>query len=162
MTGVQTCALPILQEAVGFSKDRGDSVKVISAPFRAEEAPKPEELPLWQQPWARELLRAALVPGALAIVALGLIFGAIRPAIKAAAPLPVEDKLEELAASNGAQIDAVVDDATALPGPDAQGLPALEAPQENTKLEAARRLARENPAAVANIMREWVTGVPVA
>ena len=28
----------------------------------------------------------------------------------------------------------------------------------NGKLEAARQLARDNPAAVANIMREWVTG----
>ncbi len=150
----------LVQEAVGFNKDRGDSVKVISAPFRLPEVPKPEELPLWKQPWALDLLRIGAVPAALAIVALGLIFGAIRPAIRAAQPQPAEDKTAELTPLN--QLDAVVDDANALPGPEDGALPALEAPQENSKLEAARRLARENPAAVAMIMREWVNGEPAA
>jgi flagellar M-ring protein FliF len=35
-------------------------------------------------------------------------------------------------------------------------MPALLADPSSKKLEAARRLARENPAAVANIMRGWV------
>jgi flagellar M-ring protein FliF len=150
----------LVQEAVGYSKDRGDSIKVITAPFRADDTPKPDELPLWKQPWVLDLLRAGAVPAALAIVALGLIFGAIRPAIQAAQPQPVEDAKADEAAV--AQLDAVVDDGLALPGTTEGGLPALEAPQENAKLEAARRLARENPQAVANIMREWVTGEPVA
>ena len=38
------------------------------------------------------------------------------------------------------------------------GLPALEAPISNDKLERARLLAQENPIAVANIMRAWVNG----
>ena len=61
-------------------------------------------------------------------------------------------------------MNAVIDDETGLPALEGAegGLPALEAPQENSKLEAARKLARENPVAVANIMREWVTGEPVA
>jgi flagellar M-ring protein FliF len=151
----------LVQEAVGYSKDRGDSIKVISAPFRADDTPKPEELPLWKQPWVLDLLRAGAVPAALAIVALGLIFGAIRPAIQAARPQPVEDA-QAAAEAAVAQLDAVVDDGLALPGTEAGMLPALESPQENAKLEAARRLARDNPQAVANIMREWVTGEAVA
>lgn len=150
----------LVQEAIGFSKDRGDSVKVINAPFRNEAPAEPESLPLWQQPWLLDLLRAGAVPGALALVALGLIFGVIRPAVtKALAPPPVEVAEGE---GKGGQLDAVVDDTQALPSPDGGDLPALEAPRQNDKLEAARKLARENPQAVANIMREWVTGEAAA
>ncbi|MFZ2987873.1 MAG: flagellar basal body M-ring protein FliF, partial [Ideonella sp.] len=75
----------------------------------------------------------------------------------ALAPPPPPEPVDLQATGRGGQLDAVVDDATALPGMEG-GLPALEAPTENSKLEAARQLARDNPGAVANIMREWVTG----
>ena len=57
-------------------------------------------------------------------------------------------------------INAVVDDPAALPGEAA--LPALEPPRDNQKLQTARQLAKDNPAAVANIMREWVSGEAAA
>lgn len=140
----------LVQEAVGFNKERGDSVRVINAPFKAEPADKVNELPLWQQPWLLDLVRAGAVPGALALVGLGLIFGVIKPALKS--PVAVETANDK----RGQQLNAVVDDAAALPGEGA--LPALEPPRENHKLHTARQLAKDNPAAVANIMREWVSG----
>lgn len=141
----------LVQEAVGYNKERGDSVRVINAPFKAPVEDKPDDLPLWQQPWLLDLVRAGAVPAALALVALGLIFGVIKPALKPPLVLEPADK-------RGNQLDAVVDNDAALPGPDGAQLPALEAPRENRKLEQARQLARDNPAAVANIMREWVSG----
>jgi flagellar M-ring protein FliF len=145
----------LVQEAVGFSKERNDSVKVINAPFVADAAPKPEELPLWKQAWLLDLLRAGAVPAALALVALALIFGVIKPAVtQALTPPPLPE-----AEAKAHALDAVVDDPNALPA--VEGLPALEAPKENAKLEAARQLARSNPQAVANIMREWVSGEAV-
>jgi flagellar M-ring protein FliF len=36
------------------------------------------------------------------------------------------------------------------------GLPQLEAPARDDRLVMARALAKENPAAVANIVRSWV------
>ncbi|MFO1336651.1 MAG: flagellar basal-body MS-ring/collar protein FliF [Burkholderiaceae bacterium] len=140
----------LVQEAVGFNKDRGDSVRVINAPFKTEVADKVDELPLWKQPWLLDLVRAGAVPGALALVALGLIFGVIRPALRPAVVV------EAAGDKRGQQVDAVVDDGAVLPG-EAE-LPKLEAPRENRKLEGARQLAKDNPAAVANIMREWVSG----
>jgi flagellar M-ring protein FliF len=140
----------LVQEAVGFNKERGDSVRVINAPFKAPVEEKLDDLPFWKQPWLLDLVRAGAVPGALALVALGLIFGVIRPALK---PAVVVEAAED---KRGQQLDAVVDDAAALPG--GPQLPALEAPREQRKLESARQLAKDNPAAVANIMREWVNG----
>jgi flagellar M-ring protein FliF len=151
----------LVQEAVGYSKERGDSVKVINAPFQVDKLPVADALPLWQQPWLLDLLRAGAVPGALALVALGLIFGVVKPTLKQAMAPPLALAPPEGAPGQalGGQLDAVVDDVTALSGPDGQGgMPALEAPKDNLQLEAARQLARDNPAAVANIMRGWVTG----
>lgn len=144
----------LVQEAIGYNRERGDSVKVINAPFMVEAPAAPEDVPLWQRPWVLDLVRAGAVPGALALVALGLIFGVIRPSVKQAmAPPPVEEE------AKGGQLDAVVDDETQLPALEgADGLPALEAPKNSDKLELARKLARDNPVAVANIMRDWVNG----
>jgi len=153
----------LVQEAVGFNKERGDSVKVINAPFKPVTEPAVDELPLWKQPWVIDLAKAGAVPAALTLVALALLLGVIRPTLKQAlAPPPAP--AEDAEAAKGGQLDAVVDDVTALPGAEGEagGLPALEAPKENLKLEAARQLARDNPGAVANIMREWVTGEPVS
>jgi flagellar M-ring protein FliF len=38
--------------------------------------------------------------------------------------------------------------------------PALAAPPTNQKLESARAFAQQNPAAVAQIVKEWVGGEP--
>jgi len=89
----------------------------------------------------------------VALVALFALFGFVRPAMKGVLAPPAPEK--------GAQLDAVVADNEALPGVQGE-LAALEAPALTGKLEAARALAKENPAAVANIMRGWVNGEAAA
>ena len=138
----------LVRESIGFKQDRGDSVKVINAPFKVDPSAKLDPLPLWKQPEIIDMLRAAAVPAGLGLVALIVFFGMIRPAMKAAlAPPPPP--------APGAQLNAVVDDDNALPGGQT---PALPAPKTNEHLDAARALAKENPAAVANIGRGWVSG----
>ncbi|MDC8786367.1 flagellar basal-body MS-ring/collar protein FliF [Roseateles koreensis] len=147
----------LVKETMGFSQERGDSLKVITAPFMNEK-PESIELPLWKQPMVLDIVRAAAVPLALVLVALIAVFGMVRPAIRAVNPPPPEVKDEDKA--EGAQeLSAIVDEENHLPAVlGANGLPALEAPVSNDKLERARLLARENPVAVANIMRSWMTG----
>ena len=138
----------LVQESIGFKQERGDSVKVINAPFKVEKIEK-VDIPLWKQPEIIDMLRAAAVPAGLALLGLIVFFGMIRPAMKAAlAPPPPP--------APGQQLSAVVDDDNLLPG--AAGAPALPAPKSNEHLDAARALAKENPAAVANIVRGWVSG----
>jgi flagellar M-ring protein FliF len=85
-------------------------------------------------------------------VALIVVFGLVRPAIKAAAPLPPPPlPSPEL----GGQLDAVVSDV--------EELPLVETKQNllsAARLESARSLAKSNPAAVAGIVRGWVSGEP--
>ena len=141
----------LVKEAMGFNQERGDSLKVISAPFMVDKS-TPADIPLWKQPFVLDMLRASVVPLALVAVALIAVFGMVRPAIRAAypPPAPPEEKTE---------LNAVVEhenELTVVMGPG--GLPALEAPAVNDKLERARQLAKENPVAVANIMRNWIAG----
>ncbi|TAK76397.1 MAG: flagellar basal body M-ring protein FliF [Aquabacterium sp.] len=135
----------LVREAVGYSEGRGDSVKVINAPFKVEKI-EAEDIPFWKNADLRDGLRSLAVPATLLVLALIVVFGAIRPALKAAEKARPE------------RLEAVVDDAEALP--DGEGLPALAAPANNVvaqRLEAARQLAKENPVAVANIVRGWVS-----
>ncbi|HEY4065278.1 MAG TPA: flagellar basal-body MS-ring/collar protein FliF [Burkholderiaceae bacterium] len=137
----------LVSESIGFSKDRGDSIKVINAPFKVEVVPT-VDVPLWKQPETIDLLRSLAVPVGLGLVALLVFFGLLRPALKAAlAPPP------PAAAAPGDALNAVVDDAN--------DLPSLPAPKSNEHLENARLLAKENPAAVAGIVRGWVSGEAV-
>jgi flagellar M-ring protein FliF len=135
----------LVRESIGFNKDRGDSVKVINAPFKVEPIVN-VDVPLWKQPETIDLLRSLAVPAGLGLVALLVFFGLLRPALKVALappPPPVP----------GAALTAVVDDTNELP--------ALPAPQSSEHLQGARALAKQNPAAVAGIVRDWVNGEAV-
>ena len=135
----------LVRESIGFNKDRGDSVKVINAPFKVEPIAT-VDVPLWKQPETIDMLRSLAVPLGLALVAMLVFFGVLRPALKVAlAPKP--------APAPGAALTAVVDDRNELP--------ALPAPKSIEYLAGARALAKDNPAAVAGIVRGWVNGDPV-
>lgn len=138
----------LVQESIGYDKARGDSVRVINAPFRADAEPKVEDLPMWKQPWMLDMVRAGAVPASLVLVALFIVYGLIRPALRTIKPVEPP---------KGKQLDAIVADDEPLPA-----LPALSAPKVSSQLEGARQLAKENPAAVANIVRGWVSGETAA
>lgn len=145
----------LVRESIGFKQERGDSVKVINAPFKVQASPKVEPLPLWQQPQVLDMLRSGAVPAALSLVALLVVFGLIRPALKAVLGAPVRPAQ----GARGGQVDAVVDDENALPAlPGAGAVAALPAPQGADLLTQARAMAKDNPSAVAGIVRGWVNG----
>jgi flagellar M-ring protein FliF len=134
----------LVQESIGFNKDRGDSVKVINAPFKSDPVAK-NDTPLWKQPEVLDMLRAGAVPAGLALLALVVFFGLIRPALKAV--------FAQTVPAPGANLNVVSDDVLAPPPPRV-----LEAPKVTEQLAGARMLAKENPAAVASIVRGWVSG----
>lgn len=151
----------LVQETVGFNKERGDSVKVINAPFKAPVPDKIEALPLWKQPEVLEMVRTLAVPLVLGLLGLALVFGVIRPVLRDLR----RDKDAEVTRLAG-QLDTVVDDATELPalsgsgGEAVQALPApeVELSESDKRLEAVRQMVRTNPASVARILRGWANG----
>ncbi len=136
----------LVRESIGFNQERGDSVKVVNAPFKVEPPAATETSSFWKSPDLIDIVRGVAVPAGLAIVAVLVFFGLVRPAVKTAlvarpAQLP----------RPGARLDAVVDDQPAYP-------PALAAPTVQRQIEGAKALAKDNPAAVAGIVRGWVGG----
>ena len=122
---------------------------MINAPFKV--TPQTTvDTPFWKQPELLDLLRAAGVPVGLAIVALLVFFGVLRPSLKLALAPPAVALVPSLTPVRGSTLTAVVDDP--------QVLPVLPAPMSAAHLQSARALARDNPAAVAGIVRTWVHG----
>jgi flagellar M-ring protein FliF len=135
----------LVQESIGFNKERGDSVKVINAPFKVDPIAN-VETPFWKSPELIDLVRAAAIPAGLALVAILVFFGLLRPATKAAFAT-------QRLGNRGTRIDAVVDDEQTL-----DAVPALPPPAYLKQIEGAKALAKDNPAAVAGIVRGWVGG----
>ena len=125
----------LVREAMGYSKERGDSVNVVNAAFNEPIVEAPVELPLWKQPdniaLAKEIGRYAL----FAIVIAYLFFGVVRPMLRQAA--------ERVAAMPMPALAAPEPTAPAPGGPD--------------PLQRARQLARDDPKIVANVVKGWVS-----
>lgn len=148
----------LVQQGIGFNKERGDSVRVINAPFHSEALPPIEALPWWKETWVQDLARQAAMPAALVLVGLTLVMAVIRPALKSAFVPP-----PPAAAADGGALNVVVDDDNNLPAVPGAGDPkrlSLLGPAPPPSLEGVRELARQNPAAVANVLRGWVGGTP--
>lgn len=148
----------LVRETIGFNRDRGDSVNLMNTPFQVTVAPT-NDIPLWKQPEMIDLAKTLAWPVGAVLFAALVLMGLVRPALKAsgaaAAPraIPVA----------GGQLDAVeseMPERPALPAP-ANKNEVLPATPEQLRLEEARVLAKENPVAVANILKTWLNGEPV-
>jgi flagellar M-ring protein FliF len=142
----------LVRETVGYNKDRGDSVNLMNAPFQPVTVAA-DDTPLWKQPETVELARNLAWPLGMSLFAAMVLLGLVRPALKALG----QPKAIPMA---GAQLDAVeadTPDRPALAAPAKQDQQAVATP-EQLRLEEARALARSNPVAVANIVKNWVSG----
>ena len=141
----------LVRETIGFNKERGDSVNLMNAQFQVDAAPQ-DDVPLWKQPEAVDLARSLAWPVGMSLFAALVLLGLVRPALKALGK-PKEIQMA------GAQLDALeaeMPQRPALPAPK-PGEPVPATPEE-LRLEDARALARQNPMAVANIVKNWVNG----
>ena len=148
----------LVRETVGFNQSRGDSVNLMNAPFAPEKVDA-NEVPLWRQPELQDLARSLAWPlGTLGMAAL-VFLGVIRPAMKALTqPIPAAENTAE---EDFAQLDAIENDQPDRPqltGPDGTSSDAAQASPSELRLEDARKLTRDNPAAVANIVKAWMNG----
>jgi flagellar M-ring protein FliF len=150
----------LVREAIGFSSNRGDSVNVMNAAF-TKTALDTTEVPWWKQPDTFDLARSLAWPVGMLLLGLILFMGMVRPALKIMSAPPALPNRSGATNANGTlmagtQLDTVLDEQPqrpSLPAP-VQNEPTVEM----LRLEDAKRLARENPVAVANIVKGWVNG----
>ncbi|NEX62698.1 flagellar basal-body MS-ring/collar protein FliF [Noviherbaspirillum galbum] len=143
----------LVKEAMGFNKDRGDSLSLLNSPFAAPEKEITPDVPLWKQP---EMIQMALGWGKYAL-GLGIIaylyFAVLRPIFRriiATFGPPPPEAAEEAAGGEEEQ-PALIEEAPRELDP--MG-PKVMSYQDN--LEAAKELARRDPKIVANVVKAWV------
>jgi flagellar M-ring protein FliF len=136
----------LVKEAMGFNKDRGDTISVANAPFTAIE--KEDQLPLWRDPEMLSLVKEVLKYSALAGIVAYLLLGVVRPLLKTI--------LQPEAASEGG-VGGTIDVLAGEEGEEGEGeeQPPTAAMLLEQQLTTARALAQQDPRAVANIIREW-------
>ena len=147
----------LVRETVGFSKDRGDSVNLMNAAFAPEKI-EVIDVPLWRQPEVLDLVRSFAWPLGTLLFAALVLLGVIRPALKAIGQAPVSGATASRVRVN--QLDAMESEMPERPqlaAPNASSdLAQISAGEK--QLDDARQLTRDNPAAVANIIKTWMNG----
>ena len=142
----------LVRETIGFNKERGDSVNVVNAVFNVEKAGEDAAaLPWWKEAENQELMRSLAWP--LGMVGLGLLvlMGMVRPGLKLM-KTPAARRLETTPVQ---PLNAVLNESPERPG---LPMPNNEPSAEAQRIADAKRLALENPMAVANIVKGWVNG----
>ena len=147
----------LVRETIGFNRERGDSVNLMNTPFQVTAVPT-TDIPLWKQPEVVDLAKTFAWPVGAVLFAALVLMGLVRPALKGSAPA----KATAAKPVAGGQLDALEAEtperpALAAPSRKDEVLPATP---EQLRLEDARVLAKENPVAVANILKTWLNGDP--
>ncbi len=132
----------LVKEALGFKKERGDTVSVANAPFSTIDRNE-IVIPMWRDPEVLSLLKEFFKYAALAAIVLYLIIKVIRPLIKTMTEVPPEEQPETL----GENVDIVDDEETITPPTAAESF--------EEKLAQARAIAQQDPKVVVNIIRDW-------
>ena len=130
----------LVREAMGFSKERGDSLNIVNTAFSEPEKAEVAEVPFHKQPATIQLAKDAGKYLLFALLIGYLYFGVLKPMLaKALAPPPALEPNPALPAAEGAEL---------LAGPPGN---------RGDALQLARRIAREDPKIVANVVKSWVT-----
>ncbi len=148
-------ATALAQEAVGFNKERGDTVNVANISFVAAEPEVIADLPIWKDPWIMAMAKEAAKWLVFAMVAWLLWAKIFRPLIKLFSRT-VEPAIEaQEAAEEEAAAAAEAEAEAAAAGEEHE----LGHPRNfEDKLRDAREMAKQDPKLVASLIKEWVGG----
>jgi flagellar M-ring protein FliF len=129
----------LVKEAMGFNKDRGDSLNVTHSPFSQAEKPPTMTTPWWQTPQmiahGVELAKYAFV----SFCVLLLYLTVFRRWLKVRKPTLSEPQ----------------NSIASLPPPDANNRENLNSVELPPPVERAKAIAKENPVLVANVIKSW-------
>jgi flagellar M-ring protein FliF len=147
----------LIKEAMGFNKERGDSLNVLNSPFVTPEKLPYVEPPAWKNPEYIALAKEGGRYLLLAVVLLYLFFGVLRPMLKKISPPAAQ--APALASAGGAPaLGNETEEDGAVVQLSSGELPPPKQRNYQENLEAARALARQDPRMVANIVKNWVDG----
>ncbi len=133
----------LVREVMAYDKERGDTLRVANSPFNVPDKEVLPEVPLWQQP---EVIETAKMVGKnllIAAILLFLVLRVMRPMLKnfltaaTAIPAPPPPPMQQELGNESP-------------------VPQIGSFEQN--VDRAKKIAREDPKAVANVVKEWVAG----
>lgn len=145
----------LIRDAVGYSAARGDSVTVMNTAFAQEQQVQFEQPGFWEQPWFWDLMKQVLA----GLVILILVLGLLRPTLKSLSGAGRQERESELGGAG--EYDSLEniggDDAlrSAMDRSEDLLLPGA-ADGYDSQLNALKGVIAEDPARVAQVMRQWV------
>jgi len=130
----------LIKEVMAYDKDRGDTLSVMNSAFSVPEKEVIPEIPLWKHPDTIELAKTIGKNILIAGILLYIVLGVLRPLLKsyAAAAAAAPPPLAEFQATNNAQV--------------------AQLQSYEQQVTRAQEIARNDPKAVANVVKEWVAG----
>lgn len=143
----------LAKEAMGFNKERGDSLNLVNSPFAAPEKEAIVDIPLWKQPdtiqTAKEIGRY-LIAGAILMY---LFFGFLKPTLKKITNKQEQrEMLEELKIKKQLEEEEEDDSVVNLSENSAKHVSSYE-----INMDMAKQLATSDPKIVANVIKAWVS-----
>ncbi len=144
----------IVREAMGFNKERGDTLSVANAPFTASEK-SDNEIPLWKDPenvsFLKDILKYLLIAGIVAFLYLKVI----QPSLKTMFPPPPEaEKHGHGEAEGGGFLGGSGEPGSEEEGE--EGAAHVHIDHYAVKIQKAREMAEKDPKAIANMIKDWM------
>ncbi len=151
----------LVEKAVGFDKERGDSIHIANASFRtvadAELVTGPS---LWERPWIWDALKQG---GGILLILL-LVLGVLRPVMRSLADkgsrvTSAQPRIRATVASGASPApDGLPADRLSVSSGGAPALGQLAPPQDySAQLSRAQSMVNEDPKLAANLVKEWLT-----
>ena len=142
----------LIREAMGFSKERGDTLSVANAPFTASDRSE-TEIPVWKDPenisYLKDILKYLLIAAIIAFI----YFKVIQPSLKTM--FPPAGKAGEEARAGGS--GGILSGAGEIVGDEGdEGATDVRIDHYAVKVQKARDIAQADPKAVANIIKDWM------
>ena len=141
----------LVREAMGFNKERGDSISVANSPFTATEL-QDAGLPLWKDPetisYAKEIFKYLLIAGIIAFLYLKIV----QPSLRTMFPPP--EKEEDLDTAEGVAGSLGHVRVAGEAGEDEEDV--VQINHYAIKVQKVRDITQADPKAVANIIKDWM------
>ncbi|WP_428826974.1 flagellar basal-body MS-ring/collar protein FliF [Azonexus sp. IMCC34842] len=138
----------LVREAMGFSKERGDTISVANAPFTVDDKSE-TGLPIWKDPenigYAKDIFKYLIIAAIITFLYLKII----QPTLKTMFPPP--PKAEE---EGGSGMFAGIGDVLGEEGE--EGATDVRIDSYAAKVQKARDFAQTDSKAVANIIKDWI------
>ncbi|MCU6435386.1 flagellar M-ring protein FliF [Undibacterium sp. Jales W-56] len=156
----------LIREAMGFNKERGDTLNVVNSPFAGSEKESIVDIPIWKQPDNIQMAKEALKYLLTAIVLAYLFFGYLRPMLykmmgkdeKSKKREEAEELAREKELALAKQKEEEEQEAAIVNlSKDADGNIIKPTTGYEFNLDLAKQLASSDPKIVANVIKTWVS-----